>query len=82
MYSKSELETLKNVDFSSYNVGELKDVPSLSFDVGESVESRAERFFTTVGNPYVFRVGDVGVKINCIGDKQLRDSIINISRFY
>lgn len=81
MYTKSELKTLRNADFSSYNVGELSDVSTLSFDVGEPVENRAESFFRSVGNPYVFRVGDVGVKINCIGDKQLRDSIINISRF-
>lgn len=82
MYSKSELETLKKADFSSYNFRELKDVSKLNLDVGEPIVSRAEKFFRTVENPYVFRVGDVGVKINCIGDKRLIDSIIDISKFH
>lgn len=79
MYTKTELEALKNADFSSYKINELIDVSGLNFDMTESVVSRAEKYFNTVENPYIFRVGDIGVKVNCIGSRTLGESIVNIS---
>lgn len=78
IYTKSELEAFKNADFSSYKINELTDVSGLKFDMTESVVSRAEKYFDTVENPYFFRVGDVGVRVNCIGSKTLGDSIVSI----
>lgn len=82
MYTKTELEAFKNADFSSYKINELTDVSGLKFDMTESVVSRAEKYFNTVENPYIFRVGDVGVRVNCIGSKPLGDSIVSIAQVH
>lgn len=80
IYTKSELEAFKNADFSSYKINELTDVSGLKFDMTDSVVSRAEKYFDTVKNPYIFRVGDVGVRVNCIGSKTLGESIVSIAQ--
>lgn len=82
MYTKTELEAFKNADFSSYKINELTDVSGLKFDMTESVVNRAEKYFDTVENPYIFRVGDVGVRVNCIGSKPLGDSIVSIVKVH
>lgn len=79
VYTKTELEAFKKADFSSYKINELTDVSKLDFDMSESVVSRAQKYFNKVENPYIFRVGDIGVKVNCIGSRPLGDSIVNIS---
>lgn len=80
MYTKTELEAFKKADFSSYKINELTDVSKLDFDMSESVVSRAQKYFNEVENPYIFRVGDIGVKVNCIGSRTLSESIVNISQ--
>ena len=51
----------------------------LKIDIDEPIINRARRYFQDIKNPYIFRVGDIGVKINCSGDKNLADSIVNIA---
>ena len=41
----------------------------LKIDVEEPIINRARKYFMDIKNPYIFRVGDIGVKINCSGDK-------------
>lgn len=78
MFTKSQLDECRKVDFSSCNLNDLPDVTNLNIDVEEPIINRARKYFKDVKNPYIFRVGDVGVKINCSGDKNLSDSIMNI----
>lgn len=81
MLTKSELERCRNVEICDVNKNDLSDLSSISIDRTQPIIKRASKYFDTVKNPYMFRVGDVGVKINCIGDKDLADSIINLSSF-
>ena len=81
MLTKSELEECRKADFNSFDINDLTDIKNLNIDTGKPIINRTAKYFETVKNPYMFRVGDVGVKINCIGDKDLSDSIINLSSF-
>lgn len=79
MFTKSQLEECRKADFNSCNMNDLPDVTNLKIDIDEPIINRARKYFKDVKNPYIFRVGDVGVKINCSGDKSLSDSIVNIA---
>lgn len=81
MLTKSELEECRRADFQSCDINKLTDIEKLLIDANMAVVDRAAEYFDEVKNPYMFRVGDVGVKINCIGDKDLSDSIINLSSY-
>ena len=79
MFTKSQLEECRKADFRTCNMNDLPDVTNLKIDIDEPIINRARKYFKDVKNPYMFRVGDVGVKINCSGDKNLSDSIVNIA---
>lgn len=79
MFTKSQLEECRKADFRTCNMNDLPDVTNLNIDIDEPIINRARKYFKDVKNPYMFRVGDVGVKINCSGDKNLSDSIVNIA---
>lgn len=79
MFTKSQLDECRKADFNTCKVKDLPDVTNLKIDVEEPIINRARRYFQDIKNPYIFRVGDVGVKINCSGDKNLADSIVNIA---
>lgn len=79
MFTKSQLDECRKADFNTCNMNDLPDVTNLKIDIDEPIVNRARKYFKDVKNPYMFRVGDVGVKINCSGDKDLSDSIVNIA---
>lgn len=78
MYTKDELEKFRRADISSCNMNDLTDVTKLMIDIDEPIINRAQKYFKDVKNPYMIRVGDVGVKINCGNGKNLSDCVINI----
>lgn len=79
MFTKSQLDECRKANFNTCNLNDLPDVTNLEIDINEPIINRARKYFKDVKNPYMFRVGDVGVKINCSGDKNLSDSIVNIA---
>lgn len=78
MLTKSELDDFRKADICSCNKSDLTDVTTVNVDISESMYSRAEKYFDIVKNPYTIRVGDIGVKINCLGNNDFSRSIINI----
>lgn len=79
MLTKSQLDECRKADFSTCNMNDLPDVTNLEIDIDEPIINRTRKYFKDVKNPYMFRVGDVGVKINCSGNKNLSDSIVDIA---
>ncbi len=79
MFTKDELVRFRKADISSCNINDLTDVTKLMIDIDEPIINRAQKYFKDVKNPYMIRVGDVGVKINCGSGKNLSDCIINIA---
>lgn len=60
---QSDIAALGNVDIQKMNKEELTDVRGMELDVSVPRQLRAEYILKMTGNPYCFRVGDLGVKL-------------------
>ena len=58
-----DIAALAGVDIRKVNKEELVDVSGMSFDPSVPQELRAGYILKTTSNPYCFRVGDLGVKL-------------------
>ncbi len=57
------LSELAGVDIRTVNKDDLVDVSDIRFDNSVPQEQRAARILEMVKNPYCFRIGDIGVKL-------------------
>lgn len=78
MYTSEELEQCRNSDFCHCDKDSLTDIRDIKIDTEKSVYDRMKSYFASVSNPYMFRVGDIGVKVNCLGEKDLCDALAEI----
>lgn len=76
MLSSAELMKCSVADFSSAEV--ITDLREVQIDSSKPVAERVESFLTQVGNPYLFKVGDVTVKVNYKDEKELSASLITL----
>lgn len=76
MFSSAELKNCRAADFSSYD--NFTDLREIQIDESKKVPERVENFLEQVKNPYLFKVGDVFVKVNYKGGKDLADSLITL----
>lgn len=63
MTNNFNLNELRNVNFCDYDKQALVDLRDISVDTGKAIGERFESFLHQVHNPYLFKVGDVVVKI-------------------
>lgn len=63
MQRQIRVAELAGVDITAVNKEDLIDVAGLTFDHGIPQNQRAARVLAAVKNPYCFRVGDLGVKL-------------------
>lgn len=63
MPNRISVAELAGVNIEAVGKEELVDVSGFSFDRSVPQEQRAARVLEMVGNPYCFRVGEVGVKL-------------------
>ncbi|PWJ48066.1 DUF6870 family protein [Faecalicatena contorta] len=63
MQKRIPITNLASVNIETANKEELVDVSGFAFDNTVPQEQRAARILATVKNPYCFRVGDIGVKL-------------------
>lgn len=63
MQNQIHLSELAGVDITTVNKEDLVDVSGLAFDNTVPREQRAAQVLRKVKNPYCFRVGDMGVKL-------------------
>lgn len=68
MENQIHLSDLAGVDITAVNKEDLVDVSGLTFDTNVSREQRAAQVLSKVKNPYCFRVGDMGVKLEFLDD--------------
>lgn len=84
MLRKSELEQMKNVDIQTVDKASLVDLNDVVIDTSQPVEQRIKSFIAQMKNPYVFRIGDVAVKVNYADSgpsfNEIFESIINFYR--
>lgn len=63
MQKQVPITELASVNIETVNKDDLVDVSGFTFDNTIPQEQRAARILETVKNPYCFRVGDIGVKL-------------------
>ncbi len=70
------LESLREVSFGNCN--DLVDIQDIKINKSKSVRKRFADYVTQIGNPYMFKVGEINVKIHFSPDgKSLNDAIRN-----
>lgn len=57
------LEEMKNVDIRTVDKSTLVDLNDVYIDTTLPVKKRIQSFIEQVKNPYLFKVGDVAVKV-------------------
>lgn len=62
-HQQPNLAVLADVDIQKINKNELIDVSGVELDLAVPQELRAAYLLKKVGNPYCFRVGELGVKL-------------------
>ena len=78
-----DLNQLHELSLTSCSPDNLTDITNLQIDRGQPVPQRIESFIRTVGNPYLFRVGAVVVKVNFNPDgKSFQNAMADALRFH
>ena len=63
MLTKSQLDLCKAAEIALCDKNTLTDLRDITVDKSKSVMERIENFTGQVKNPYLFKVGDVIVKV-------------------
>ncbi len=63
MLTDAELDALRRVDIETVDKAALVDIRTVRVDASATDAERARQFCEQIKNPYVFRVGDVAVKV-------------------
>lgn len=69
------ISELARVDIGAVRKEDLVDVSGFTFDTTIPQEKRAERVIAAVKNPYCFRVGEIGVKLEFPEDAPLLQDV-------
>lgn len=75
MKKRIPISELASVDIEAVNKEDLVDVSGFTFDRTVPQEQRAERVIAAVKNPYCFRVGDMGVKLEFLENAPLLQDV-------
>ena len=67
------MEELRAADVALCDKEKLVDLRELDKAAGDSKEKKVLGFLELIKNPYLFKVGDVAVKVDCCGEKSLSE---------
>ena len=75
----AQLQNLKLIGASNCKLSFLMDLKDISVDTSQSIENRMIRFAEQIKNPYLFKVGDIAVKVEYGENKKVfSDALVNI----
>ena len=74
----NDLKYLRNADISACNADELVDLRNVKVNPKTSLNRRTDDFIAQVGNPYLFRVDDVVVKVEFGDGKDFSEILTDI----
>lgn len=63
MISKQKLEEMENVDISQIDINNLQELTDIEINEDDTIENKAELFFSQIGNPFLFKINGVVVQI-------------------
>lgn len=73
MLNSFDLNFLRNADIADFPKDSLVDLRDVEIDTNKSVSKRVLNYFEQIKNPYLFKVGDVRVKLNFGGGRSFTD---------
>ena len=74
----NDLKCLRNADISACNADELVDLRNVKVNPKTSLNLRTDDFIAQVGNPYLFRVDDVVVKVEFGDGKDFSEILTDV----
>ena len=75
MLNYFDLINLKTVAIADYSKDSLVDLRDVKIDSGKSVPEKMNEYFEQIKNPYLFKVGDMRVKLSFVGDRSFTDAL-------
>ena len=75
MLNSFDLNFLKNAAIADYRTSDLVDLHDVKIDPSKSVAEKMNDYFEQIKNPYLFKVGDVRVKVSFGGDRSFTEAL-------
>lgn len=76
MLNSFDLKLLKSEAIIDYPKDSLADLQDVKIDAKKSVNTKMDEFFVQIKNPYLFRVGDMRVKVSFSGNRTFCDALV------
>ena len=73
MLNSFDLNFLKNAAIADYSKDSLVDLHDVKIDPSKSVADKMNDYFEQIKNPYLFKVGDIRVKVSFGGERSFTD---------
>ena len=74
----SQLQNLKSVGAVDSNLSSLTELKGISVDTSQPTANRMISFAKQIKNPYLFKVGEIAVKVEYGEGKNLSDALVDI----
>lgn len=75
MLNSFDLIFLKNVAIADCSKDGLVDLHDVKIDPSKPVSEKMNDYFEQIKNPYLFKVGDMSVKLSFGGDRSFTDAL-------
>ena len=75
MLDSFDLIMLRNVDIADCSKDSLVDLHDVKIDTGKPVSEKMNDYFEQIKNPYLFKVGDMRVKLSFGGERSFTDAL-------
>ena len=74
MLNYFDLINFKTAAIADYSKDSLVDLRDVKIDSGKSVPEKMNDYFEQIKNPYLFKVGDMRVKLSFGGERSFTDA--------
>lgn len=78
MISSEKLKQLSKSEIENCDKGQLVDITTVKLNPSDSVEKRLDSYFQQIKNPYLFKVGDIAVKLEFAGGKSFEELLASL----
>ena len=75
MLNYFDLINFKTAAIADYSKDSLVDLRDVKIDSGKSVPEKMNEYFEQIKNPYLFKVGDMRVKLSFSGERSFTDAL-------
>lgn len=80
MLDKADLIKLQNADIESCDKNSLTDIKNINVDADQQTVDKMKSIVEHVGNPYLFKVGEIAVKLEFEGGVSFNKAFANLIR--